>query len=182
MAWILQTSPVPASSAIASRPSARSAQRRQPEARRYFTVALFDADVIAGDANFTIEDPDGFQFAIMSSSMFITWQKAIGGRIKSDLRFASTLTWYTVPLPEVGQDERTAIAAAGHEVLEARALHPERSLAQHYSPLTMDPSLVAAHDKLDRLVDRAFGAKKKAATNEERARLLFERYAEMLAG
>ncbi|MEU2419345.1 DNA methyltransferase [Brachybacterium paraconglomeratum] len=155
--------------------------RHVSEARRYFTVALFDADVIAGDANFTIEDPDGFQFAIMSSSMFITWQKAIGGRIKSDLRFASTLTWYTVPLPEVGEGERAAIAAAGHEALEARALHPERSLAQHYSPLAMDPSLVAAHDKLDRLVDRAFGSKNRVTTNEERARILFERYADMTA-
>ncbi|MGP5056977.1 DNA methyltransferase [Brachybacterium paraconglomeratum] len=155
--------------------------RHVSEARRYFTVALFDADVIAGDANFTIEDPDGFQFAIMSSSMFITWQRAIGGTLESRLRFASTLTWYTVPLPEVAESDRTAIAAAGQAILEARALHPERSLAQHYSPLAMDPSLVAAHDKLDRLVDRAFGAKKKVTANEERARILFERYAEMTA-
>ncbi|WME24639.1 type IIL restriction-modification enzyme MmeI [Brachybacterium sp. GU-2] len=153
--------------------------RHVSEARRYFTVALFDADVIAGDANFTIADRDGFQFAIMSSSMFIAWQKAIGGRIKSDLRFASTLTWYTLPLPEVAETDRTAIAAAGQAILEARALHPERSLAQRYSPLVMDPPLVAAHDKLDRLVDRAFGAKKKVTTNEERARILFERYADM---
>ena len=151
------------------------------EARRYFPVASFDADVIASNANFIMKDPDGFQFAIMSSSMFITWQKAIGGRIKSDLRFASTLTWYTVPLPGVAEADRTAIAAAGQAIREARALHPERSLAQHYSPLAMDPSLVAAHAKLDRLVDRAFGAKKKVTTNEERARILFERYADMTA-
>src|SRR5699024_11152222 len=149
------------------------------EARRYFPVASFEADVVASNANFIMKDPDGFQFAIMSSSMFITWQKAIGGRIKSDLRFASTLTWYTLPLPEVAEADRAAIAAAGQAILEVRALHPERSLAQHYSPLAMDPSLVAAHDKLDRLVDRAFGAKKRVTTNEERARILFERYAEL---
>ena len=87
---------------------------------RFFTVARFDEDVIASDANFTIRDPDGFQFAIMSSSMFITWQKAIGGRLKSDLRFGSTLTWYTLPLPQVGPDERAAIAEAGQGILEAR--------------------------------------------------------------
>ncbi|MGO1505456.1 MAG: DNA methyltransferase [Brachybacterium sp.] len=155
--------------------------RHVSETRRYFTVALFDEDVIAGDANFTIKDPDGFQFAIMSSSMFVTWQKAIGGRLESRLRFASTLTWYTLPLPAVVPVDREAIAAAGHGVLEARALHPERSLAEHYSPLAMDPVLVKAHDALDKLVDRAFGAGKKLTSNDERGKLLFDQYASMTA-
>lgn len=153
--------------------------RHVSETRRFFTVARFDEDVIASDANFTIRDPDGFQFAIMSSSMFITWQKAIGGRLKSDLRFGSTLTWYTLPLPQVGPDERAAIAEAGQGILEARELHSGRSLAQHYSPLAMDPALVAAHETLDRLVDRAFGAAQTLRSNDDRATLLFQRYAEL---
>ena len=74
-----------------------------------------------------------------------------------------------------------AHTSTGHEVLAARTQRPERSLAQHYSSLAMDPSLVAAHDALDRLVDRALGAKKKVTSNEERARILFERYADMTA-
>lgn len=151
------------------------------ETRRYFTVASLDSDVIASNAVFQCADPDGFQFAILSSSMFITWQKAIGGRLKSDLRFASTLTWYTLPLPAVGGAQRDAIINAGQGVLDARALHPERSLAQHYSPLAMDPALVKAHDVLDRVVDRAFGPTKALRSNEERARILFERYADMAA-
>src|SRR5699024_10033974 len=109
------------------------------ETRRYFTVAQFSADVIASDSTFTIRDPDGFQFAAMSSSMFITWQKTIGGRLESRLRFASTLTWYTFPFPDISDTERAAIADAGQKVLQARALHPERSLAEHYNPLAMDP-------------------------------------------
>src|SRR5699024_10658151 len=153
--------------------------RHVSETRRYFTVALFDSDVIAGDANFTIKDPDGFQFAIMSSSMFITWQKAIGGRLESRLRFASTLTWYTLPLPEVTEKQREQVIAGGQAVLEARALHPERSLAQHYAPLAMDPALLKAHRSLDAAVDKAFGAKRTCKSEQERQRILFERYAEM---
>nr|WP_299306174.1 hypothetical protein [uncultured Brachybacterium sp.] len=45
----------------------------------------------------------------------------------------------------------------------------------------MDASPVAAHGKLDRLVDRAFGAKKKVTTTEERARVLFEMPADLTA-
>ena len=154
--------------------------RHVSENRRYFTVKRFDPEVIAGDANFTISDPDGLQFAALSSSMFLAWQKAIGGRIKSDLRFGSTLTWYTFPFPDLDDATRARITAAGQKVLDARALHPERSLAAHYSPLAMDPALVRAHDALDREVDKAFGTPRKLTTEEQRQEVLFKAYARML--
>lgn len=155
--------------------------RHVSETRHYFTVALFEPEVIASDANFTIPDPTGFQFAVMSSSMFITWQKTVGGRIKSDLRFGSTLTWYTVPLPEVSDDLRGKIITAGQGVLDARERHPERSLADHYNPLVMDPALIKAHDKLDAVIDSAFGARRTCQSEKERQEILFARYAEMTA-
>lgn len=149
------------------------------ENRRYFTTALLEPDVITSNLAFTAEDPDGFLFAVISSSMFMTWQKTVGGRLKSDLRFGSTLSWYTLPLPEAGEAARAKIIAAGADVLAARARHPERSLAQHYHPLAMDPELVRAHEKLDAVVDRAFGAKRTCTNEKERQEILFTRYAEL---
>src|SRR5699024_8806137 len=90
-------------------------ERRQPavpyvcipshfsESRRYATVAHFGPEVISGNANFTAEDPSGFLFAIISSSIFLAWQRAVGGRIKSDLRFSATIVWNNLPLPEVSE-------------------------------------------------------------------------------
>jgi hypothetical protein len=150
-------------------------------ARRYFTAARLPEDVIASNLVFTTPDEDGLQFAMASSSMFITWQKTIGGRLKSDIRFASTLTWYTFPVLDLDEKTRTAIITAGQGVLDARALHPERSLADAYNPLAMDPALVKAHDKLDREVDKAFGADRKLTTERQRLEILFTRYAEMTA-
>jgi hypothetical protein len=46
--------------------------------RRYATVKRLDADVIVSNKIYCCPDPDGFAFAIISSSMFITWQKTIG--------------------------------------------------------------------------------------------------------
>ena len=149
--------------------------------RPYFTAAHLDPEVIASNLTYTAVDEDGFAFALISSSAYVTWQKAIGGRLKSDLRFSARNTWYTLPLPTVAPADREAIAAAGRGVLEARALHPERSLAEHYNPLAMDSALVKAHDALDRLVDRAFGAKRKMTSNDERGKLLFDQYAAMTA-
>ena len=150
--------------------------------RQFFTCAHYSESVIAGNKVFTAIDTDGFLFAIISSSMFITWQKAVGGRLKSDLNFSNKIVWNTLPLPEVSDKERAAIIAAGQGVLDARAEQPGASLADMYNPLAMAPSLLKAHRVLDRAVDRAFGAKKPLETNEERLALLFKRYQEMTAG
>ena len=111
--------------------------------------------------------------------MFMTWQKSVGGRIKSDLRFASTLTWNTFPVPDLNEASCASIIVAGQKVLDARTLHPERSLAAAYNPKKMDPELVKAHDALDLVVDRAFGADHPLTTERERLEILFARYEEI---
>lgn len=151
------------------------------ETRRFYTVAHLSEQVIAGNQLYTALDPDSFLFAIISSSMFITWQRAVGGHMKSDLRFSNKIVWNTLPLPSVSNKLRTEIIAAGQGVLNARAEQPGVSLADMYNPLAMAPSLLKAHRVLDSAVDPAFGAKKALGTNEERLALLFKRYQEMTA-
>ena len=60
-----------------------------------------------------------------------------------------------------------------------RALHPERSLAEHYNPLAMTPELVKAHDALDREVDKAMGAARKLTSERQCQKLLFADYAKL---
>ncbi|WP_338027724.1 type IIL restriction-modification enzyme MmeI [Brachybacterium avium] len=67
----------------------------------------------------------------------------------------------------------------GKAVLEARSRHGQRSLAEHYTPLTMDADLVKAHDSLDAAVDKAFGARRRCTSEQQRQQILFERFAEM---
>ena len=151
------------------------------ETRPFYTAAHLSEDVIAGDQLYTALDPDGFLFAIISSSMFITWQRAVGGHMKSDLRFSNKIVWNTLPLPAVSDKQRAEIIAGGQGVLGARAEQPGTSLADMYNPLAMSPSLLKAHRALDRAVDRAFGARKTLETNEQRLAILFKRYQEMTA-
>lgn len=154
--------------------------RHASETRRYFPSAVFAPEVVCGDANFKADDPDGIAFATISSSAFIAWQRAVGGRIKSDLRFSNTLTWNTFPLPRLTDQQRTAIIAGGQAVLEARAQHPGRSLADHYNPLAMAPELLRAHHELDTAMDRAFGLGR-GATDDSRLRALFGSYEKLVA-
>ena len=148
------------------------------ETRKFFTAARLDAETISSNLVFNADDPDGYLFGMVSSSMFITWQKAIGGRLKSDLRFSNTIVWNNFPLPEVSEKLRAEIIAGGQAVLDARNLHPERCLADHYNPLAMSPQLLAAHRKLDKAVDRAF-RQKPFNSNEERLETLLKSYLKM---
>lgn len=149
------------------------------ERRLWATCDRLDGDVIVSNLAFHCADPDGFAFAIISSSMYLTWQESIGGRLESRFRFSNTIVWNNLPLPPVDQKTRQAIIRAGQGVLDARSTHPERTLADHYNPLAMDPVLVAAHRALDRVIDRAFGAKKPLRSADDRRDVLIARYADL---
>lgn len=151
------------------------------ESRRYATVDYLAPEVIAGDKIYKCDDPTGFAFAIASSSMFITWQKAIGGRLKSDPSFSNTLVWNNIPLPQVPEGLEREIIAAGKALLVYRRTLAGVSLADLYNPLAMRPELIKLHNHLDKLVDKAFGANKTLATNSERENLLFEQYAALVS-
>lgn len=153
--------------------------RHASETRKHFPTALFGPEVICGDANFKADDPDGLAFGVISSSAFITWQRTIGGRLESRLRFSNTLTWNTFPLPALSDTQRTAIILGGQAVLQARALRPERSLADHYNPLAMAPELLHAHRQLDSALDKALGMRG-TATEDSRLRALFTNYQQLI--
>lgn len=48
--------------------------------------------------------------------------------------------------------------------------------AEHYNPLAMSPELVKAHKKLDREVDKAFGARRRLTTERQHQETLFSSY------
>ncbi|NKQ26078.1 class I SAM-dependent DNA methyltransferase [Streptomyces galbus] len=151
------------------------------EARPYFLASRYSPDVITSNANFLTADDDGFVFAIISSLMFMTWQRTVGGRIKSDLRFNKLLTWNTFPLPHMSAATRAAIVLRGRYIVHAREQQPELSLAELYDPSRISNELLHAHHELDREVDRAFGINGENATELDRQRNLFSRYEKLSA-
>lgn len=152
--------------------------------RDYWTAERFGPETIAGNANFVTPDPDGLQFALLSSSMFMAWQKAIGGRIKSDPRFSGTLTWNTFPVPDLETSTRNQIITAGQKVIFARQRSRGLSLADLYDRLLMGSNrdLQKAHDELDRAVDKAFGSSRRLSTPEQRVQYLFPAYEKLQEG
>lgn len=169
-------------------------ERRQPSAdylgipqtfsdsRKFATAARVPASSIASIKLFTHADPDGFLFALVSSSMFITWQKTIGGRLKSDPSFSSSLVWNTFPVPAVSSEERSRISEFGAKVLAARENHHGKTLAELYKPEAMPIDLVAAHEQLDVCVDSIFGLSHEDVDFLERQETLFAKYLTLSSG
>ena len=149
------------------------------ENRDYLPVGHLDGGAIISNKVYGASDPTGLIFALASSSMFITWMKTVGGRMKSDLSFSSTITWNNFPLPHIEADRRRAIEAAGDAILAARAEHPDLSLEDHYRPGGMTPSVREAHERLDRLVDSAFGLNEKSPSFLRRQEVLFSSYQQL---
>ncbi len=152
--------------------------RHVSEHRRFYPAARFDADVICGDANFLIPDPDGFALAVVSSSMFIVWQKAIGGRLRSDLRFAKNFTYNTFPLPPLSDGQYTNACAAAQQILQARSAHQGASLADLYEVDAIPDDVVEAHLAVDAMIDQLY-APAQLNTEKDRRDTLFARYLSM---
>lgn len=148
--------------------------------RKYATCDFLPPSIIPGNKIYVCSDPDGFQFAMISSLFFIAWQKSIGGRLKSDCNFSNTVVWNNFPVPEFSQDARRKIIDAGKAVLDARAAHPGATLAQLYDPDKMPANLREAHHALDAAVEAAYGVNFEG-DEEKIVAHLFQLYAQATA-
>ena len=108
--------------------------------------------------------------------MHNAWVRYTCGRLKATIRYSAGIVYNNFPWPENPTDaQKQKIEAAAQAVLDARAAHPNASLADLYDPLTMPPNLVKAHQKLDAAVDAAYG-RKSFKNDAERVAFLFELY------
>ncbi|WP_124284641.1 DNA methyltransferase [Streptomyces sp. ADI92-24] len=150
--------------------------RHVSQAREWFTVAFVEPRVIASDALFTVTDPDGFIFSILSSGMFTAWLRTIGGRLKSDLRFSGPMVYNSFPLPQVTKKQRDTVIGAGRLLVAARSAHPDSPLAGLYDRLAMPEDVLAAHRAIDNCVDRIFAPRSKPSSVTDRMNILFPAY------
>ena len=111
--------------------------------------------------------------------MHMAWLRHIGGRLKSDYRYSIGLVYNTFPTPP-GVANFSKLESLAQAVLDARAAHPESTLANLYDPDIMPPDLRRAHQALDRAVDRLY-RRAGFASERERVEHLFMLYEKMCA-
>jgi hypothetical protein len=142
-------------------------------------MAIFSPDVTTNNAVLNVSNATLYTFGMLHSSVFMAWNAAVSGRIKSDYRISAEVTYNNFPWPEAPKN-KDAIEASAQAVLDARELYPNASLADLYDPRSMPKPLVDAHNTLDRLVLAAYGLKS-AATEADVLSELFMRYQRLTA-
>ena len=150
--------------------------------RKYIPIGILEPTTIASGSALIIPNSNLYVFGIMTSLMHMNWMKSTCGRMKSDFQYSASIVYNNYPWPENPSEKQTqTIEEKAQHVLDVRASFPNSSLADLYSPLTMPPALVKAHNELDKAVDIAYS--KQAFTSEaKRMEFLFELYEKYVGG
>ena len=146
------------------------------ENRKYIPIGILEPTTITSGSALIIPNANLFMFGIMTSVMHMTWMAHICGRLESRFQYSASIVYNNFPFPENPNEKQIkAIETASQKVLDARLQFPNSSLADLYDPLTMPPTLVKAHNELDKAVDLAY--RPQAFTSEaNRMVFLFELY------
>jgi len=145
------------------------------ESRRFIPIGFLEEAIVATNKLYTIDGGSMYHFGVITSTMHMAWNRAVGGRLKSDYQYSAGLVYNNFPWPEATDKQRETIASAAQRVLDARAEFPTSTLADLYDPISMPPELVKAHQTLDKVVDAAYG-KKDFKSEAERVAFLFDLY------
>jgi hypothetical protein len=104
----------------------------------------------------------------------MAWMRYVTGRLKSDYQYSASIVYNTYPWPTPTNKQQSAIEKAAQAVLDTRTQFPRSSLADLYDPVSMPTKLAKAHQKLDKVVEKAYG--REFENDSQRVAYLFELY------
>lgn len=155
--------------------------RVSSERREYIPMGFIPNDTIVTDSCYMVPNGTLYDFGILESWMHMTWMRTVCGRLKSDYRYSRDLCYNTFPWPKASEAEQQRIENLAENVLTAREMHPDMTLAELYDLDTMPEDLRRAHTELDLAVEALY-RKRPFANDEERLKHLFARYERLTQG
>jgi type I restriction-modification system DNA methylase subunit len=127
------------------------------ERRDYIPIGYVDKENIVSYSCMVIPEATSYTFGIMMSSVHMSWLRTVCGRLEMRFRYSNTLVYNNFPWPTPTDDQKANIEQTAQEILDARALYPDKSLAELYDPDKMPSELKAAHEANDKAVMDAYG-------------------------
>ncbi len=127
------------------------------ETRKYIPIGFFNNNVISNNSCSIIPNSNLYCFGILTSNVHMAWTKTVCGRLEMRYRYSNKLVYNNFPWPNPTKEQKGKIEKTAQEILNARALYPNSSLADLYDELTMPPELRNAHQQNDKAVMQAYG-------------------------
>lgn len=98
-----------------------------------------------------------YHFGILESNVHMAWMRAVCGRLEMRYRYSKDVVYNNFPWPTPTEEQKAKIEQTAQQILDARALYPDSSLADLYDELAMPVELRRAHQDNDRAVMQAYG-------------------------
>ena len=149
------------------------------ERRRYIPLGFMDSNTIPTNATLIIPDASLYHFGILTSNVHMAWMRVVCGRLKSDYRYSKDIVYNNFPWPTPTEAQKQKIEQTAQAILDARARHPECSLAVLYDEAIMPTDLRKAHQDNDRAVMFAYGFTPGKTQESECVEQLFKMYQEL---
>lgn len=150
------------------------------ERRDYIPIGFLNSNSVISNSAQAIYGTKPFLFAVFTSRIHNVWIKAIAGRLKSDMRYSSSLVYNNFPFPQITDSQKSELEKHVYNLLTEREKHSEKTLAQLYDPDKMPDGLREAHRQNDLAVERCYRSKP-FESDEERLEYLFKLYEQMIA-
>lgn len=128
------------------------------ERRKYIPIGYVDKEAIISYSCMAIPEASLYLFGVLVSNVHTAWMKTVCGRLKSDFRYSNSIVYNNFPWPTPTEEQKAKIEQTAQEILNARAMYPDCSLAELYGErMYFYPELLKAHQRNDRAVMEAYG-------------------------
>lgn len=150
------------------------------EKRKYIPIGYVDESVILSNAVLTIPEGDLTLFSLLNSNVHMSWMRVVAGRLKSDYRYSAFIVYNTFPFIRLDNNMKKELEKTAKEILQARSLYPDWSMADLYDDIIMPTELRKAHQNNDKAVMEAYGMPIGKTTESDAVAKLFEIYKELI--
>ncbi|MCT7770174.1 MAG: methylase [Lactobacillus crispatus] len=135
--------------------------------RDYIPIGIVDKNTICGQKLWLMEFQNPYIFGVLESKIHTAWAKTICNRLGNGISYSSSIVYNNFPFPNTTDEQKEKIEQTAQAILDARANHPNDSLADLYDPRGLMPSdLRKAHQANDKAVLKAYGLSTKATESE----------------
>ena len=149
------------------------------ERRKYLTLGFLTNKELIPNSARAIYNSSPYLFSVLSSNIHMIWVKAVGGRLRTDIRYSAGVCYNSFAFPSISNQRKEELTQCTFRILEEREKHPEKTLAQLYDPDKMPEGLKEAHRLNDEAVERCYRSTL-FNSDEERLEYLFKLYEKMI--
>jgi len=127
------------------------------EKRRYIPISYVKPEIIVNGSALIVSGATLYHFGVLTSNVHNAWMRTVAGRLEMRYQYSGKVVYNNFPWPAPTDAQKVKIEQTAQDILDARALYPDASLADLYDETTMPPELRKAHRQNDRAVMQAYG-------------------------